>query len=61
LTEKIIETNSTIWKHKKGKGISLNSELEKVTLPEELKDFVEDLKNMHKIKNIEFGKELKLE
>lgn len=61
VTEKVIETNSAVWKYKKEKGISLNAELEKIALPEQLKDFSEDLKNMHKIKNIEFAKELKLE
>jgi valyl-tRNA synthetase len=61
LTEIIIKTNSEIWKFKKEKGLALNSELKRVVLPEALKDFSEDLKNMHRITTVEFGKELSIE
>ncbi len=50
LVKKIIEFNSTVWKIKKEKGIPLNKEIEKVKIPEELKDFEKDLKFCHKIK-----------
>lgn len=50
LTEKIMEFNSLIWKTKKEHGLSLNSEIEEIKIPTELKPFEEDLKKMHKLK-----------
>jgi valyl-tRNA synthetase len=48
--------NTLIWKYKKQKGIALNREL-KVTVyaPKELEIFQEDLKPMHKIKELQFA------
>ncbi|MEM4605699.1 MAG: valine--tRNA ligase [Candidatus Pacearchaeota archaeon] len=48
--KKIIVFNSEIWKKKKEKGISLNSPIEEIKVPEDLKDFERDLKFCHKIK-----------
>jgi valyl-tRNA synthetase len=45
-TEKILEFNSLIWKQKKEKALSLNSEF-KGEIPEALAPFAEDLKAMH--------------
>ena len=54
LTETLMGFNSVIWKYKKDKGLSLNSELEKVVAPESLKELERDLKAMHKIKEMVF-------
>jgi valyl-tRNA synthetase len=54
ITSKLQEFNSAIWKFKKEKGLALNTELEKATAPEVLQPFAEDLKAMHKIKEIVF-------
>jgi len=56
-TQKLIEFNSKVWKYKKEKGASLNSELNKVTAPSELEMFMDDLTKMHKIKGLSFGSE----
>ncbi len=50
LTEKIIEFNSMVWKTKKEQGLSLNSEIEGIKIPSELKPFEDDLIKMHKLK-----------
>jgi valyl-tRNA synthetase len=61
-SEKIRGFNSAVWKHKKDKGLALNSELAKVTAPSELEPFKDDLVAMHKIKEIVFkGSEISLE
>jgi valyl-tRNA synthetase len=55
LTPIIREVNSAIWKTKKEKGLSLKSQVKELYLPESLKDFELDLKNMHHVENIYFG------
>jgi valyl-tRNA synthetase len=50
LTEKIIEFNSMVWKAKKDKGISLNTEISGIKLPKELEPFEDDLRKMHQLK-----------
>jgi valyl-tRNA synthetase len=49
LIEKITDFNSSIWKAKKEKGISLREPIEGIKIPKELKDFEKDLKACHKI------------
>jgi len=53
-TQMLIDLNSTIWKYKKDKGLSLNSELKEVYVKQEFKLFEEDLKLMHNIKTLKF-------
>ena len=50
LSEKLIDFNSKIWKTKKESGMGLNSEIENIEIPEDLKIFEKDLKQMHNIK-----------
>ena len=45
----ISEFNSKVWSEKKGKGLPLNSEIE-LPIPEDLAEFGQDLKKMHRIK-----------
>lgn len=47
-TKELIEFNSAIWKLKKEKGLSLNSEF-RAEVPEKLKEFEEDLRAMHRL------------
>lgn len=54
-TQMLTQFNSTIWKYKKDKGLSLNSELKEVYARKELKLFEADLKAMHNIKVLKFG------
>jgi valyl-tRNA synthetase len=49
LIDKIMEFNSWIWKHKKEKGLSLRSPVQKIQLPAELADFENDLKICHNL------------
>ena len=49
LTQKLLDFNSSIWKEKKEKGLSMKSEIN-VEIPEELKIFEKDLVRMHNIK-----------
>ena len=60
-TEKVVETNSVIWKYKKDNDLSLKDGVEKVVLPEDLKEIEEDLKGMHNIETIEYGEETTVE
>lgn len=50
LINKIMEFNSWIWKHKKERGISLRSPVQKMKIPDELKDFEKDLIIAHNLK-----------
>jgi valyl-tRNA synthetase len=50
LIEKIMEFNSWIWKHKKEKGLSLKSPVQKIPLPKELNAFEKDLTIAHNLK-----------
>jgi len=61
VSEEIIELNSKIWNYKKSNNKSLNSEILKATIPEKFKIIEKDIINSHKIKEIEFGGELKIE
>jgi valyl-tRNA synthetase len=47
--EKIMEFNSSVWKAKKEKGLSLNSPIEGIKIPEELSQFSKDLKACHNL------------
>ncbi|MEM5830308.1 MAG: valine--tRNA ligase [Candidatus Aenigmatarchaeota archaeon] len=47
-TEKLLEFNSYIWKKKKELNLSLKDSIEE-KVPEELKEFEEDLKEMHNL------------
>jgi len=54
-TAKLMELNSEIWKAKKEKGLSLNAETKKATLPKWTEQIAKDLQECHKIKEINFG------
>ncbi|MEM3027403.1 MAG: valine--tRNA ligase [Candidatus Bathyarchaeia archaeon] len=55
LTPDLIAFNAAIWKFKKEMGLSLNSKLDaKVYAPKELEPFNEDLKAMHRIRELLF-------
>ena len=60
-TDDIVELNSTIWKFKKDKGLSLRSEIKKITIPEKFKSIEKDLKVTHNIKEINYGNRIKIE
>ena len=49
LTNPVIEFNSEVWKLKKDSGISLNTEISNVKIPEELTILSESLTRMHRI------------
>ncbi len=51
-TSELIRLNSFIWKAKKDRGLSLKAPLTKGHIPDTLKDFIPDLKEMHNIKTI---------
>ncbi len=59
-TEDIASLNSAIWKYKKDNGMSLKDELSSVTLTESLKPLEKDIKNMHNIKEVDYGEEIKI-
>ncbi|MBU1030064.1 MAG: valine--tRNA ligase [Nanoarchaeota archaeon] len=60
-TEEISDVNGAIWKCKKDAGLSLRDSLKKVCIPKSLKSLEKDLKAMHKIETVEFGKDLTIE
>ena len=49
LTKPIMEFNSLVWKIKKESGISLNSELPDISIPDELMKISETLIQMHSL------------
>jgi valyl-tRNA synthetase len=49
LTNPVIDFNSEVWKLKKDSGISLNTEISNVKIPEELTILSESLTRMHRI------------
>jgi len=54
-TEMITEVNSTVWKEKKDKGLSLKSEIAELTVPLPLKQIESDLMTAHHAKKISYG------
>jgi valyl-tRNA synthetase len=59
-TKEISELNSNIWKFKKEADLSLKSPIEKIILPKMFKLIEKDLIEMHGIRNIAYGEELKI-
>ncbi len=59
-SEELMELNSRIWKAKKDRGLSLKSEIEYAMLPEKFRPIERDLKETHKIRRIEYGRETSL-
>ncbi len=59
--EELIALNSTIWKAKKDKQLSLKAEISSITLPEHFKSIEMDLKAAHTIKRITYAKEVFIE
>ncbi len=59
-TADIIELNGTIWKAKKDAGQSLKAEVAELTLPEKFKAIERDLVEMHSVKKVVYGKEIKV-
>ena len=55
LTDKLVETNSLIWKAKKDANKSLKDKLAEVWIPKDLKPFAEDIQEMHHIEKLNFG------
>ncbi|MFC2134624.1 valine--tRNA ligase [Bacteroidota bacterium] len=56
--EEISAVNGAIWKHKKDYGMSLRDGLKSVTIPESLKVLEKDLKAMHNVEEIKYGKKV---
>ncbi|MBC8500647.1 MAG: valine--tRNA ligase [Nanoarchaeota archaeon] len=59
-TDDVVSVNGAIWKYKKDKNMSLRDGLKEVTLPEKVKSLEKDLKAMHNIKNVKYGKKVKI-
>jgi valyl-tRNA synthetase len=55
VTNSLVEFNSTIWKFKKEKGMSLNQPLGRVYTSLRLRSMGNDLKAMHRIEDLRFG------
>ncbi|MFX1285377.1 MAG: class I tRNA ligase family protein [Promethearchaeota archaeon] len=51
-TYELIELNSFIWKVKQDRGLSLKASVTKIHIPNNLKEFIPDLKEMHNVKII---------
>jgi valyl-tRNA synthetase len=57
LTSLILETNSAIWKFKKGQKIALSASIKQALIPASLYPLSKDLSSMHKIEQIVDKKE----
>lgn len=55
--EEIMELNAKIWKYKKEKNLSLKAEIKKIIIDEKFKVIEKDIKECHKVSEIEFNKE----
>ena len=51
LTESVMQFNSEVWKLKKDEGLSLNSEISGVSIPNDLTALETSLTRMHKLSN----------
>ncbi len=60
-TEDVTEFNSAVWKTKKDGNVSLKNPIKRAVLPEKLKALEKELKVMHKIEEIEYGDETKIQ
>lgn len=60
-TELVKRVNSTIWKWKKDRGQSLKYQLEEVQVPKELEVMEKDLKSLHKVEEISYGEEIRID
>ncbi len=54
--EELMELNSSVWKFKKDKGMSLKAELQEIVVPENFRCIEKDLMFTHNIKKISYGK-----
>jgi len=57
--KEIINLNSTIWKAKEKRGLPLKSPVKKIVLPSCFKGYIKDIKNLHRIEEIEFSDSVK--
>ncbi|MHA2075238.1 MAG: class I tRNA ligase family protein, partial [Candidatus Hodarchaeales archaeon] len=60
-TLELMNLNSFLWKIKKEKGLSLKERIDKVYIPESLKEFIPDLKQMHNIRKLSISHEAETE
>ncbi len=60
MAEDVAEFNSAVWKAKKDGNVSLKNPVKKAVMPEKLKPLEKELKVMHKIENIQYGKETEI-
>jgi len=49
LSDSIMEFNSNVWRQKKDLGISLNSEISNISIPDEISLLADSLVRMHKL------------
>ncbi|MEL0268722.1 MAG: hypothetical protein VXA14_06405, partial [Euryarchaeota archaeon] len=49
ITESVMDFNSEVWRTKKEQGLSLNSELSGVNIPDNLSQLEVPLRRMHKL------------
>ena len=59
-TEELLDLNGRIWKAKKDKGLSLKAEVEKVIVPEKFKPIEKELRSMHNLASVEYGKAIRI-
>lgn len=59
-TADIVELNSAVWKAKKDAGLSLKAEVKELVLPKKFKAIERDLAEMHGVKKMVWGKEIKV-
>jgi valyl-tRNA synthetase len=59
-TADIVDLNSRIWTVKKDRGLSLRTEVKKLVLPGKFKKIEKDIKGAHKVQEIEYGKQMRV-
>ena len=60
-TKELLELNGKIWKAKKDKGLSLKEGIEKLTISDKFKTIEKELRSMHNITSVEYGKAFRIQ
>lgn len=55
-SSQLLELNSLVWKAKKDRGLSLKTDVKRLTVPQELKPVEDDLRKTHHILHLSYGK-----
>ncbi len=59
-TQELLDLNSAIWKEKKDRNLSLKAEVSKLVVPEKFRPVEKELRSMHNVHKLEYGKTVRI-